>query len=262
MGAFSYDIVWSFVTALAFLSVVFAYGYAKKRYDIIDSAWGPAFIVIALSLLVREGKLLPVIFILLLMVSAWGLRLSYHIYSRFRKSNSEDPRYIELRKKWPKRYIPLQVYLRIYLVQAVLATVVSLPVILIVGSTVTPLVSFASLGIAVWLVGFFIEIMADAQLKVFLSVPENRGKIMQDGLWAYSRHPNYFGEILLWWGIGMMTYGTPYALVGFLGPLAITLLIVFVSGIPPAEKRSSTKPGWKAYAAKTNALVPWPPKED
>ncbi len=262
MSAFLYDIVWSFVAALGFLTLVFAYGYTKKRYDIIDSAWGPAFIVIALSLVVRESNLTPVTLALLLMVSAWGIRLSYHIYSRFRKSEAEDPRYIELRKKWPKRFIPLQIYLRIYLVQAVLATLVSLPVILIIGGTILPLVTLASLGIAVWLVGFCIEIIADAQLRIFLSAPENRGKIMQDGLWAYSRHPNYFGEILLWWGIGIMTYGTPYALIGFMGPLAITLLIVFVSGIPPAEKRASTKPGWKAYAKKTNALVPWPPKED
>lgn len=262
MEAFLQDILWSFVLALAFLSIVFCYGNYRKRYDIIDSAWGPTFIVIALSLLVLEGNLQTTSVLLLLMVSAWSLRLYHHIYTRFRKSDAEDPRYIELRKKWPKQYIPLQVYLRIYLVQALLATVVSLPVILVVGGTVSPLVTFASLGVAVWLAGFLIEIISDAQLKIFLSIPENRGKIMQDGLWAYSRHPNYFGEILLWWGIGIMTYGTPYALIGFIGPLAITLLIVFVSGIPPAEKRASSKPGWKAYAKKTNVLIPWPPVED
>lgn len=255
------DIAYSFVSAMVFLTVVFIIAHLKRRYDLIDSAWGPTFIVIALSLVVRDGNTSMIQLLLLAMVSAWGLRLAYHVFRRFLASSSEDPRYIELRKKWPARFIGLQTYLRIYLVQGLLATIISLPVIIMIGGTIIPAVGFASLGIAIWLIGFIIEIMADMQLKIFLSVPENRGKLMTDGLWAYSRHPNYFGEVVLWWGIGLMTYGTMFASLGLLGPLVITLLIVFVSGIPPAERRSRTKPGWNAYAKKTNALIPWPPRD-
>lgn len=262
MAGILYEILLSFGWALGFLTLVFAYGYYKKRYDIIDSAWGPVFIVIAFSTYARTGSFDGTIFFLLMMVSFWGLRLFSHVFGRFRRTDSEDPRYIELRKKWPKKALDLQVYLRIYVVQALAATLISIPVILILSGSVIPQVTYASLGIAIWLTGFIIEIMADSQLKIFLSVPENRGKLMKDGLWAYSRHPNYFGEILLWWGIGIMTYGTQYALLGIVGPIVITILIIFVSGIPPAEKRSSKKPGWKEYAKKTNVLIPWPPAED
>lgn len=255
------ELLIGFSWALAFLTVVFAYGYYKKRYDIIDSAWGPTFIVIAFSTYIRSGHLDGTSLLLLLMISFWGLRLFSHIYGRFRKSEAEDQRYVELRKKWPKKALDVQVYMRIYVFQALAATLISIPVILILSGTVLPFTAYASLGIAVWLTGFIIEIVADSQLRIFLSIPENRGKLMTEGLWAYSRHPNYFGEILLWWGIGLMTYGTPYAPLGIVGPIVITLLIVFVSGIPPAEKRSRKKPGWKEYAAKTNALLPWPPEE-
>lgn len=255
------DVLISFGWALAFLTVVFAYGYYRKRYDIIDSAWGPTFVVIAFSMLVQHGIRNSVSIILFLMVLVWAVRLSGHVFSRFLRSNEEDPRYVELRKKWPQTLLPLQVFVRIYVVQAVAATLISLPVIFVFASGYVNL-AIASLGIAIWLVGLIIEAAADSQLKIFLSVPENRGKLMTDGLWGYSRHPNYFGEILLWWGIGIIGYSTVYASFSFIGPAVITLLIMFVSGIPPAEKRSSKKPGWKEYAKKTNVLIPWPPAED
>lgn len=255
------DVAWAFCAAAVFLSVVFVFAHGMKRYDLIDSAWGPAFVVVAFCIVAKHGIINPTSMVLILMVSAWALRLSFHVFTRFLASKKEDRRYVELRKKWPQKNIGLQMYLRVYLAQALFATLISLPVIFVLGQG-SQSTQIASIGMAVWLVGIVIESVADSQLKIFLSVPENRGRVMKDGLWGYSRHPNYFGEILLWWGIGIIGYSTPYLSLAFIGPIIITLLIVFVSGIPPAERNAAKKSGWKEYAAKTNALIPWPPDEE
>ena len=255
------DVLYSLVAALVFLSVVFCIAHYKKRYDLIDSAWGPTFLVIALALVARHGIINATSLIVTVMVFIWALRLASHVFVRFVRSSEEDRRYIELRKKWPKKYIAAQVFVRIYVVQALLATLISLPVIFILSNGSTN-IHLASIGMAVWLVGIVIESVADSQLKIFLSIPENRGRLMTDGLWGYSRHPNYFGEVLLWWGIGIIGFTTVFMSLAFLGPVLLTLLILFVSGVPPAEKNSSKKPGWKEYASKTNVLIPWPPNEE
>jgi steroid 5-alpha reductase family enzyme len=119
---------------------------------------------------------------------------------------------------------------------------------------------FVILGAGIWLIGMICEIVADQQLARFLSDPRHRGKLMTSGIWRYSRHPNYFGEMMIWWGIAIIGLGYPLSAVGIIGALIITLILAFVSGIPLAEKGASTKPGWKAYKAQTSVLIPLPPK--
>ena len=114
------------------------------------------------------------------------------------------------------------------------------------------------LGLLVWAVGFWCETLADAQLKRFLANPVNRGKLMTHGLWKYSRYPNYFGELTMWWGIALMSLGTAHGWVGLGGAAVITYLIVYVSGIPPKEKRLRKRPGWQKYILLTRLLVPLP----
>lgn len=114
------------------------------------------------------------------------------------------------------------------------------------------------IGFVVWMIGFTFESVGDKQLKEFIANPENKGKIMDQGLWAYSRHPNYFGEVTQWWGLFIIALSVPFGIWSIIGPLTITFLILKVSGVPMLEKSFVGKPGWEEYKKKTSVFIPWP----
>jgi steroid 5-alpha reductase family enzyme len=246
-----------FAAALMVQLVVFIFALTLKRVDLVDVAWGLSFIAIVKALQLFGPSTAPWVLIVDMLVVIWGLRLSWHIYRRFRKSSEQDARYTALMEQWPEKYRGVQIFFKIFLTQALLATIISMPVIIIhlYQPQTTPV---AMIGLVVWVIGFIYEVVADRQLAVFLQKPH--GKLMQRGLWKYSRHPNYFGEITMWWGISLIACATPLWWVGLIGAATITYLICFVSGIPLAESRAKTKKGWKTYHDKTSVLIPWPPK--
>lgn len=194
------------------------------------------------------------------MVLVWGLHLSSHILARWFRAPAEDTRYVELRQSWPAQHMALQVYVRIYLVQALLAVVIALPAVVYLANQtlVSPLVIA---GITIWSIGFVLELVADRQLASFIAQPSNKGKLMRSGLWRYSRHPNYFGEITMWWGIAVVALSASYGWLGLIGATTLTLVMRYVSGVPPAERHAAKKPGWADYRRATSALIPWPPKK-
>jgi steroid 5-alpha reductase family enzyme len=246
------------LSALA-VSVVFGLAYVKnRRYDLIDSSWGLLFIIIATSnyLLIPDKNWLNTV--VWLMVLAWGLRLTIHIFKRWLQSAEVDRRYADLQAKWPPRARSLQMYFRVYLFQALLATLISLTVIVIQAGATGSILTY--MGLTVWVAGFVFEVVADRQLRDFLAKPPHQGKLMTRGLWRYSRHPNYFGEVTLWWGMALIALSSPYGWLGLVGAGVITVLILFVSGVPPAERSMSKKPGWQSYKTTTSLLVPLPPK--
>ncbi len=251
------------LVAIIFITLSFFIGKKIKRYDVIDAAWGPTFIVVAITSYLISYKTtdyLSVCLLVVALVSIWGMRLFIHIANRIKSTKNEDPRYVELRKNW-KGNESINMYARVYLVQAFLATVICIPVIhinLFDGSVWT---IFTFVGLAVWVFGFIFESIGDWQLKKFVSSPKSKGKIMQSGLWRYSRHPNYFGEITQWLGIGIIAMGVMPWWIGLIGPLTITFLILYISGIPPSEKRFKGRVGWDQYKAKTSVLVPLPVKK-
>lgn len=247
-----------FLGAVLFLSLVFLFAQSKKRYDIIDSAWGMTFIVIALTGLLLHGCTLATLLVTLL-VCIWGARLSYHIFRRYLKSNQEDQRYVTLRASW-KGNIAINAYVRIYLVQALLATIVGLSVIVIQYHKI----SFSGIfvvGVLVWIIGFLFEAIGDWQLKQHLKNSKNKGKLMTSGLWQYTRHPNYFGEAMMWWGIWLISLSTPLWWVALISPLLITYLLLFVSGVKATEAQFEGRPGWKEYKSRTSIFIPLPPKK-
>lgn len=247
------------LAALAVMLGLFVVAARRGRYDYVDIGWGLSFIAIALAgygVNLVEGTITPIRTIVLLLVVVWGIRLSAHIGTRLRRSTQEDPRYVELRSRW-KQVTKWAIFVHIYVVQSILALLVSIPIVHIQLIDHTPWSIWTSIGVLVWLFGFAWEGIGDRQLGAFIRRPENRGQLLQTGLWAYTRHPNYFGEITMWWGIACISLGTPYGWVGAGGAALITYLITFVSGVPLAEKRSSTKPGWKAYSQKTPKLIPF-----
>ena len=232
----------------------------KNRVDVVDVFWGITITIIVFALQVAQPTLNPTVIIAESLVVIWGLRLSHHIYRRFIKSSSVDKRYLELISCWPKGHLQIQIFTKIFGLQAVLATIVALPIIAIhdYQPTLQPIVM---LGTVVWLIGFIFESVADTQLKNFL-ISGKHGELMTSGLWRYSRHPNYFGEIVMWWGIMLISFATPGWWLGIIGASLITYLICFVSGIPLAEKSTSQKAGWLEYKRQTSILIPLPKRSD
>ncbi len=250
----------SLLVAEAFLTLVFLIGRQLKRFDVIDAAWGPSFIVIALAMyLISFGFTwdwnVSLLFVVLTVL--WGGRLSWHIIQRIRRTDEEDRRYVELRRKW-RGNVELHTFLRIYMVQGLLATLISIPIIYVgtVGANTFSLL--ISAGSVIWLVGYAIEVIADAQLASFKEDAANKGKLMTSGLWRYSRNPNYFGELTMWWGVAIIAAASEPVWVGLGGAVLISFLIIHVSGLPLKEASMAKRSGWEAYVARTRQLVPLP----
>ncbi len=244
------------VTTIAWIASV-----AVKDTSIVDVFWGLFFVSIAVSLLFR-GNRTPVQLVATSLVSLWGLRLAFHIGKR-KLGAPEDWRYSSPRSKWGK-WFNLRNYLQTFLAQAVLALVISASLIVIAhaAGTNAPTYWWPWLGAAVWAIGFFFEVVGDWQLSRFLSSHHPKGAIMASGLWKYTRHPNYFGEITQWWGIWIVCIGYSYWWVALLSPITITYLILFVSGVPLLEKKYQSNATYQAYAARTSKLWPRRPRKE
>ena len=225
------------------------------RGDIADIAWGLGFILVAWSSFFLLRPTSPTLFLNLL-VTIWGLRLATHIFLRNR-NKPEDSRYAAWRKDWGTWY-PLRSYLQIFLLQGLFLFLIAIPIIF-ANLTSIDFSPFYILGIFIWLVGFTFESLADYQLSIFKKNSKNKGKIMMTGVWSLSRHPNYFGEVSLWWGIYLMTF--PLGWWTLIGPLTITLLILGVSGIPMLERRYKGDQEYAKYQARVSAFFPLPPKK-
>jgi steroid 5-alpha reductase family enzyme len=236
----------------------FLWGYFKKRNDVADEAWGLGFIFIAFATILLSGATGFKNLLLLILVTLWGARLYWHI-SRRHKGKKEDPRYQAFRKDW-KDWFVLKSFFNIYLLQGMLMILISFPIILTNITTRGEFYLVNYFGLLIWLLGYWFEVTADAQLRDFLKNPQNKGKLMTQGLWKYSRHPNYFGEIAMWWGIYLIALPA-YPYLALVGPVTITYLIMFVSGVPMLEERYKNREDWKNYARKTSILFPTLPKK-
>jgi steroid 5-alpha reductase family enzyme len=196
------------------------------------------------------------------MVTLWGIRLFVHIVMRT-VGREEDLRYQEIRKSIEKQKSSvLASYLRIYVLQGFLALFIAAPIVMINTMTPNSLSSWYFLGIAVWLVGFSFEVVSDRQLKNFLARKENQGCLMTSGLWRYSRHPNYFGESTLWWGIFLIALTFDGGWTSCFGPALLTFLLLRISGVPPAEKLMKNLSGFNEYKRRTNTFLPWFPEKE
>ncbi len=245
---------------LIYMSVWFVFSLTKKRNDLADIAWGLGFVLVAWASLLFAGIISQRSILASLLVTFWGLRLSWHIFQR-NKEKSEDYRYLAFRKRWDKLFY-LRSYFQIYLLQGVFLFVISFPVLVINKILGPPLGVIDFIGFTLWLVGFSIEAVSDAQLTSFKKNPFNKNKIMQSGLWKYSRHPNYFGEVALWWGIWIISLSVVNGFFTIISPLTITILILKVTGVPMLEKRMSKNPDFIDYKKRTSVLIPLPPKKN
>ncbi len=260
--AFAVNLAATAGAALAVMLAALAVGLRTGRHRGVDVAWGLAFTAVALTgygLSAGYGddgrRLLAT-----LLTAVWGVRLAAHIARRAR-GTGEDPRYARmLARRPPGRARTLYAVRLVYLLQAVLVWFVSLPVqaAQYLPGGPGPL---AWAGTALWAVGLFFEAVGDRQLSRFKADPANRGRVMDRGLWRYTRHPNYFGDACVWWGLFLLAADAPigWAFVG--SPLLMTWLLAFGSGKPMLERQmGADKPGWAEYAARTSGFVPLPPR--
>ena len=249
--------LWLIVAVWLYMSGWFLAAKLKDRTDLIDSAWGLGFIVVAWIAWALNGHHQGIKMLTAEFVTLWGVRLALHIYLRNR-GKPEDHRYVAYRKKWGKAFWP-KAYLNLFMVQGALLLLISTTTIAVMTATEGAWLWLTVLGFAVWIVGMVFEAEADAELVKFVRT-KKPGQIMQDGLWRYSRHPNYFGEITNWWGVALIALSVRQWW-GVLGALVITFLIVKVSGIPPLEKHYADNPAFQKYKRRTSVLIPWPPKK-
>ncbi len=232
----------------------------RRRNDLADIAWGGGFIVAALTAgMLQTGATLRALLVALLVI-LWGLRLAVHIGLR-NMGKGEDDRYRKWREEWGKHWL-LRSFLQVFLLQGFLIYLVSIPVTYMILGGPSGLTWLDALGLTLWIIGFFFEAVGDFQLAQFKKDPANRGKFIQQGLWRYSRHPNYFGEVTLWWGIYLMALSAPGGWVTIIGPLTITFLILKVSGIPLLEKKYADNAAFQEYARRTSVFFPLPHRKD
>ncbi len=249
--------------ALCFILLYSAVGFflslILRRNDIADVLWGAGFIVLSWTtyFFFQNESLRGLVASLL--VTVWGMRLSSHIFSRIR-NKPEDFRYKAWREQWGKWFF-IRSYLQIYLLQTIFMCIVAMPVLFINAyDTSRQLQGLDIAGIIIWSIGFYFEAVGDWQLSAHIKNPKNKGKLMTEGLWQYTRHPNYFGEVVQWWGIFLISLSVSGGWMSVIGPALISYLIVFVSGVPMLEKKYAGRPDFEEYKKKTSVFFPQLPK--
>jgi steroid 5-alpha reductase family enzyme len=241
--------------------LLWAYSVRIRDVSIVDIAWGADGALIAVSTFLLTDGALPRRLLLTGMAAIWGIRLALHIGIR-KRGAGEDFRYAAMREEHGERF-PRRSFFTVFLFQAFLIWAITIPVQAAQLSTVPPrLTLLDGLGVTVFSLGYVIEALADRQLRAFLGDPENRRKVMDRGLWRYSRHPNYFGESLIWWGIFLVAAATPRVWLTIFSPLLMTFFLLKVSGVPLLERGlAERREGYREYMARTSLFIPWPPDE-
>jgi steroid 5-alpha reductase family enzyme len=257
----------NFALLLAVILLLWAYAVKIRDVSFIDAFWALGMVLLAWASWVQVGGDGRRATVLLALTTMWGMRLGLHLLSRWRREG-EDPRYKKILGhameskdwSWPKSAL-----LMVFLTQAPLLFITSLPAQLGIwaseggGPIMGPI---AWVGVVLALIGIAFESIGDAQLKAFRANPANKGKVLDTGLWRYTRHPNYFGDACTWWGIWLIAAETgPAGWFSVIGPIFLTFTLTRWSGKPLLERGlKKSRPDYAAYVARTSGFFPWPPK--
>lgn len=238
--------------------IAFLVGRRIGRYNVVDVTWGVGFVVVAaLTAVLGDGDPFRR-WLLLGLVAVWGLRLAWHMVNKS-AGKGEDPRY---RTLLHDDFSAVNVLRKIFLLQAVIAWFVSLPLQLsaVLGPTPPGLRPVLIAGVVVWLVGVLFEAVGDRQLRAFKADPANKGVVMDRGLWAWTRHPNYFGDAAVWWGLWLVTITGLLSLWTVLSPVAMSYFLVYATGARLTERIMADRAGFREYCSRTSFFVPLPPR--
>ena len=257
----------------AYVSAGFAASVYLERNDLADVLWGPGILIAAVTALLTSGvsaSAAPLAYLICVLVLLWAARIGWQIGNRFLAKADEDDRYASWRKTW--RWFYVRSYLQVFLLQGLLMILVSMSAIAATmyrdGDQFNSAVLI--LGGLVFVYGLVFEAVADIQLNKFVKARSNKSEILSTGLWRYSRHPNYFGEVTAWWGLWIIAISGAIAeptsanliiaVLALISPITITVLILKVSGIPMLEAKYVGNQKFDAYKQQTSAFFPWFPE--
>jgi steroid 5-alpha reductase family enzyme len=238
------------IAVLALMLVAFVAGLARGRHDGVDVVWGLGFVTVAIAGLILsggQGRLVTALTVV------WGLRLAIHI-GRRQAGSAEDRRYVDLLRGGG----PLRALVKVYLAQGAILWFVSLPVQ--VAQRYGEPSPWALVGVVIWAAGFTFEAVGDWQLVRFRADPAAKGKVLDTGLWRYTRHPNYFGDACVWWGLFAIAATGWHGWLTVLSPAVMTYLLARGTGKPLMEKHMSQRPGYAEYVSRTSGFIPLPPR--
>ena len=252
-------VIFSIIALYILMFLAFLIGTIKKNNGIIDSFYGLGYIVlITTSFMIMQTYSLRQIIVTIL-VMLWGARLFIHVTSR-NWGKPEDYRYKAMRERFGEKVV-LKSLSNIYLFQGLIIILVGFPALFINSNANLDLIWLDFIGIGVWVLGFYFEALGDYQLRKFLKNPKNKGNVMDQGLWKYTQHPNYFGEVTMWWGIYLIALSVPWGFITIFGPIIINFMIIKVSGVRLLNKRYEGDDKYTVYRKKTRAFIPWFPKK-
>jgi steroid 5-alpha reductase family enzyme len=265
------------LSLIIYLIIAFIVGTIKKNNGVMDIFYGPGYFVVSFTAfitnLILTGTTSLQKIVVTILVLIWAIRLASYVYIR-NHGKPEDYRYVAMRERW-KTNIVLKSLLRIYLFQGLVIFIVDIPSwFVIISEPPTALegglatggqyfyIITLLLGTFIWVVGFLFETIGDWSLYHFLQNPENKGRVMDKGVWKYTQHPNYFGEVTQWWGLYVIAIGVPFGFITFFGPAYITFMIIKVSGVRLLDKRFEGNNEYAAYKRRTPKFFPWLPKKE
>jgi len=243
------------VSLFVFFHLVYFLAIWRRDFGLVDIAWGLGFIVVIVSATTLNRSIDNRTWLVALMITLWGIRLSTYLLMRNLKKEQEDFRYREMRASWGK-WANLHAYFKIFWLQPVILIAISFGFMVTASRSTIPLNYFDALGLIIASIGLIIETIADGQMNSFKKKPENRGKLIRVGLWKWARHPNYFGEMVFWWGMGFFALNSVLPWAAFNGGFLISLFLIKVSGAPLLEARYKDHPDYEVYRKETNAFLP------
>lgn len=252
-------VLWLVIAVFLFMTSFFLVSFWKKDLSIVDIAWGLGFVLVAVLSLMLSAESTARQLVMTILVAIWGIRLAVHIFVRS-KGKGEDFRYAQMRSNWGHK-VAQKSFTNVFMLQGFLLLIISYPVVIVHASPTAGLTVLDVLGICIWAIGFLWESIADFQLLMFKKDSNNKGKILRDGLWKYSRHPNYFGEALLWWGAALIALSVPWGWLGLGSAALLTFFLLNVSGVPMLESKYKENKEYAHYVDHTNAFIPWWPKQ-
>jgi steroid 5-alpha reductase family enzyme len=257
---FAQVLIGSAIGVTALMLAVWSLSVARDDASIVDIFWGFGFVVVAWVAFVLGDGESPRTWLVSILTSVWGLRLTVHLFRR-NWGRGEDFRYRAMRRRNPEHFHRWTL-LHVFGLQGALMFAVSLPVQMAqVQGGPEGLVAADIAGIALWAIGLSFEAVGDWQLQRFKADPANAGKVMDRGLWRYTRHPNYFGDAVVWWGLFLIAAAHPVMLWTAVGPLIMSVLLTRVSGVPLLEaSMARRKPGYQEYMERTSGFFPLPPR--
>lgn len=256
----------NFVILSSVMLILWLYCVRIRDVSVIDAFWPFGMVILAGSTFLLSSGAQDRKLLILALVAIWGLRLALHLFARWRE-HGVDPRYAAIlgrlteKKGWSFARASL---VQVFAMQCVLLFIVCLPAQLgQIDAEPAAIGWLGWIGTAIALTGIAFETIGDAQLKAFRADPAMKGKVLDTGLWRYTRHPNYFGDACAWWGIWLVAAESETGRWAIIGPIGITWLLTRLSGVPMLEHRlKKSRPGYEAYVRRTSSFIPWPPRTD